>query len=134
MTLEPGLYDLTDEAYHADPCPEPSLSAGVALAGLDQSWRHAWHRHPRLNPHYQEREKPSFRLGRALHNMILEDASRVSVVAAANWKTNAAKEQRAALEAAGRIVLLDHENDGLLTVERAVKPRLLDLGLLERSN
>ena len=44
----PGVYQLDALAYHADPCPVPSLSAGVAHTLLTQSPLHAKYCHPRL--------------------------------------------------------------------------------------
>ena len=52
---EPGVYSLPDDAYHADPCPGPSLSSSVAKLMLDRSPLHAWHAHPRLNPNFEPR-------------------------------------------------------------------------------
>ncbi|WP_242401117.1 hypothetical protein [Acetobacter okinawensis] len=46
----PGIYDLPEAQYHADPCPTPSLSNSVARILLDESPMHAHFSHPRLNP------------------------------------------------------------------------------------
>lgn len=104
---EPGVYDLGEAVYHADPCPEPSLSASIAVKLIARSPRHAWHSHPRLNPDYEPEEKPIFDRGKAPHALLLEGDARVKVIYAQDWKTKAAKEARDAARAAGRIPLLE---------------------------
>lgn len=67
----PGIYDLTAEQYHADPCPEPSLSSSLAKVLLAQSPLHAWTQSPRLNPEWEPRESKTFDIGRAAHRAVL---------------------------------------------------------------
>ena len=37
------------DEYHADPCPTPSLSSGIARVLWANTPMHAWFKHPRLN-------------------------------------------------------------------------------------
>ena len=46
MIGKAGIYTLSAEAYHADPCPEPSLSASIANVLLQRSPAHARIQHP----------------------------------------------------------------------------------------
>ena len=68
----PGIYEIPATEYHADPCPEPSLSASVARTLIDRSPLHAWMQHPKLGG--QQEEKPAARmsLGSAAHSVILQ--------------------------------------------------------------
>ena len=49
--LQPGIYfDISERAYHADPCPAPSLSASSGKVLLNRSARAFQWMHPRLRP------------------------------------------------------------------------------------
>jgi hypothetical protein len=67
----PGVYPFDGEAYHADPCPEPSLSSSLAKLIIGQSPLHAWTECRRLNPAWQPTERKTFDIGRAAHRAIL---------------------------------------------------------------
>jgi hypothetical protein len=69
--LSPGLHRMPAEAYHADPCPAPSLSSSVAKLLLNRSPLHAWTASPRLNPDYEPQERKTFDIGRAAHRAVL---------------------------------------------------------------
>jgi hypothetical protein len=109
------------EKYHADPCVVPSLSSSIAQILLNGSPRKAWHSHPRLNPNYRETHDDKFDLGTVAHSALLEnDATRLVVVEANDWRTNKAKEEREAARAAGKTALLArHAADVRAMVEAA---------------
>jgi hypothetical protein len=106
--LTTGIYTLPASAYHADPCPAPSLSSSIAKQICLASPLHAWQAHPRLNPAAVAEECEAFDIGTAAHARLLEpDAeSAVTVIDAPDWRTKAAKEARDAARAAGRVPLL----------------------------
>ena len=106
MTDKPGVYDIPEAEYHADPCVEPSLSSSIAKVLLNQSPRHAWTKHPRLNPAAEAVNRKDFDLGSAAHALLLEGNEPFVIIAADSYRTNAAKEQRDAAYAAGKIPLL----------------------------
>lgn len=98
---------ITAEAYHADPCPVPSLSRGVIMDLLYQSPRHAWFNHPRLNPDYKPDEpEEKFDLGTAAHSLFLQGIDIAEVIEANDWRTKAAQEARDEARKAGKIPLL----------------------------
>lgn len=99
---EPGVYTMPAEDYHADPCPVPSLSSGIARTLVSQSPRHAWAAHPRLNPAHASEDKQAFDLGSAAHALLLEGTDRMTVIDAADYRTKAAQEARDAARRAGR--------------------------------
>lgn len=71
LALGPGVYNITPEQYHSDPCGAPSLSSTLARLVLNRSPRHAWAAHPRLNPEHESAESKTFDIGRAAHRAVL---------------------------------------------------------------
>ncbi len=112
-----GLYLGVPEAiYHADPCPEPSLSSHVAKTALKFSARHAQEEHPRLRPpapqpvdDEDDDETPAparhLLIGQAAHSLVLGAGAPVVEMKVRNFKTKDAREARKALLAAGSIPL-----------------------------
>ena len=70
--MKQGIFKISEIEYHADPCDKPSLSSSIAKILINQSPRHAWENHPRLNPAYTEDLDKKFNLGKAAHAVILE--------------------------------------------------------------
>jgi len=98
---EPGFYRMTAEQYHADPCPEPSLSSGAIRKMLERTPRHAFCEHPRLGGQRDERSSPVMTLGTVVHSLILGAGREFVVIDADSFRTKAAQEQRDAATAAG---------------------------------
>jgi len=103
---KPGLYEISETDYHADPCFEPSFSASIGKEMLARSPRHAWTKHPRLNPDWQPDNRAMFDLGKAAHALLLGEARDFAVIDAEDWRTKAAKEERDLAYAAGLTPLL----------------------------
>lgn len=99
---EPGIYDMPAEQYHADPCPEPSLSSHIAWTLIDRSPRHAWTDHPKLNPRHESEEKTAFDKGSAAHALLLEGVNRMQIIHADSYRKKEAQEARDAARAAGK--------------------------------
>ena len=105
--MKSGIYQLSEEAYHADPCPQPALSASIAGIIWHRSPLHGWYAHPKLNPDHQPFESATFDLGSAAHAIVLEqDRSKLAIIHADDWRTKAAKEERDAARDAGKIPVL----------------------------
>ena len=67
MTITaPGIYEMPADIYHADPCPEPSLSSTGARTLANGTPATYWHE--RQNP----KQKRVFDIGTAGHLMVLE--------------------------------------------------------------
>jgi hypothetical protein len=130
---EPGLYDMDPEDYHADPCPVPSLSSGIARRLLDASPRHAWTAHPRLNPEHEPTERGIFDFGSAAHRLLLGKGRDISVVEADDWRTKAAKELRDDARAAGRTPVLAKDYERAVTMVRAARPQIKAIPTLARA-
>lgn len=103
---EPGGYTISAADYHADPCPEPSLSSSIAKLLATRTPRHAWWEHPRLNPAYEPSEASIFDIGSACHSLILNDPKVFAIIEADDWRTKEAKRARDEARAEGRIPLL----------------------------
>lgn len=71
MILGTGVHVIDDQTYHADPAPEPSLSATLSKLILDRSPLHAWTASPRLNPKWEPENSDVFDVGRAAHRAVL---------------------------------------------------------------
>lgn len=104
--MKPGIYTISARQYHADPCPEPSLSSSISKILCESSPAHARVAHPRLNPGCADDEAEHFDIGTAAHAILLEGEAAVAVIDAKDWRTNAAKDARDAARAAGKIPLL----------------------------
>jgi hypothetical protein len=102
---EAGVYDLTEEAYHADPVPGGSLSSTGARKLLPPSCP-ALFKWERDNPPGPKR---TFDIGHAAHKLVLGAGAPLAVIDAADYKTKAAREERDAAYADGATPLLQHE-------------------------
>lgn len=114
MIDQPGIYDITHEEYHRDPCPEPSLSASAIKKIVTHSPRHAWTANQRLNPNYVSEEKMEFDRGSAAHALLLEGDDRMSVLPFKDYKKDAAQAARVDARSAGRFPILEHQYGAIL--------------------
>ncbi len=112
----PGLYHMSEAAYHADPCVGPSLSRSIAEKLILESPRHAFAAHPRLTKpgDEDEAEEKSSRtrdIGSAAHALLLGQPTEIAVLDYKDFKKKAAQEERAAAQERGAIPLLgkDHK-------------------------
>ena len=103
---EPGVYELPAAVYHADPCPEPSLSSSIAKRLCLDSAAHAHYAHPRLNPTAADDEAEHFDIGTVAHALLLEGQQCLAIIDAKDYRTNAAKAAREAARAEGKTPLL----------------------------
>ena len=124
MTITaPGIYEMPADIYHADPCPEPSLSSTGARTLANGTPATYWHE--RQNP----KQKRVFDIGTAGHLMVLEPHlfdQRVEVIRGVTAKgevkedytTADARAKRDAAYAAGKVPLLPAEVE-MVTAMRA---------------
>ena len=103
-----GIYKMSEDEYHADPCPTPSLSSHAIVTLLSKSPLHAWHENSRLNPDWEPDDDSKFDVGTAAHKLILEGIDKIHVVDADSWRTKAAKEEAQEAREQGLIPLLSH--------------------------
>lgn len=126
---EPGLYpDISTTDYHADPCPDPSLTQSIAKTLLDKSPLHAWWRSPRLNPQYVESDEKKFDVGTVAHKHLLGRGRDIAVIEADDYRTKAAQTARAEAITAGKSPVLAHQNERAIAMVRAVREQLRGAG------
>jgi hypothetical protein len=115
------ILNVSEAAYHADPCGSPSLSQSIAHTLITQSPRHAWLEHPRLGGQQRVSSKVMDE-GSILHKLLLGAGAQFEMVVADDWRTKAAKEARDVIIAGGRIAILAHNFEKLMkAAERIYK-------------
>lgn len=114
---QPGVYDLTAEAYHADPVPGGSLSSSGARMLLAPSCP-ALYRH-RMDAGQGHRQV--FDIGHAAHAEVLGIGAELAVIDADSYRTNAARAERDAAYAAGKTPLLVAEHEQVLGMATALR-------------
>ncbi len=119
--VAPGVYNLKESAYLADPCDLPSLSASIAKILLEKSPDHARSAHPKLGGKYEPHHTTEKDLGSALHSLILtEDWKQISVIDYADWRTKAARELREEAYETGHHPILAKDSRRLAEIAHAV--------------
>jgi hypothetical protein len=107
--VTPGLHPEIGAAdYHADPCPTPSLSSGIAKLLVRASPMHAWEAHPRLGA-AQRQATRAMEAGTILHRLILGRGEEFVAVDADDWRTKAARERAEEIRAGGTVPVLARE-------------------------
>lgn len=99
---------MTEDEYHADPCPSPSLSASCAKTIIGKTLLHAWRDHPK-SP-YRTKDAPARKSerGSAAHAWLF-GGKLVVAIDAETYQTKAAKEARDNARNAGHIPVLAKE-------------------------
>lgn len=124
MTVQ--LLDITADAYHADPCEQPSLNATVATALILETPAHAKQKHPRLADTPWKKESQAMDDGTAVHQMLLGD-DRCEIVHYPDFRTNAAKEARDEIRARGKVPVLSARWLDLMDLANSLKQQLAHL-------
>lgn len=121
-----GWHDLSEEVYHADPCPAPSLSSHTAMNIMSKSLLHAWRGHPRspvFEPHVLGTAADR---GSAAHALLFGGRA-IEPIHADDFRTAAAREARDRARSLGRIPMLQREIEGLLLMVNPAQQRFADL-------
>lgn len=126
--IENGIHKITKGDYHADPCGLPSLSASIARIAVAQSPAHAWLAHPRGGAARSE-SSDVMRTGTLIDSLLLGGDTEIVKVAANDWRTNAAKEARAAAEADGKIAVLAHQLGAAERAAAAIRDKIAAVGV-----
>lgn len=108
---EPGIYDVSDEAYNADCCEDVSLRASIArmLVSPGGTPRHAWWNSPRLNPAFVPENNRRFDIGKAVHKLVLWKGAELVEIPFDDYRKDAARDLRDAAYNLGQIPLLRDE-------------------------
>lgn len=120
---QPGIYDLTADEYHADPCVVPSFSRSIAKILIEASPAHARCKHPRLGGQADDDDvEPDIAtaveardVGTAAHSVFLRsDESVVVRIPFDTYQTKVAKAARDEALAAGKVPLKQAKYDDML--------------------
>lgn len=126
IRLASGIHSNVPEAtYHADPAIVPSASAGVLKTLSQQSPLHAWHKHPRLNPRWQDSPATdAMNAGTILHSKVCGTPSPYDVMDYPDYRSKEAREWRDDTVLVGRIPMLEHRLIPILDVADGLKQTL----------
>lgn len=124
VATAPGLYRMSEQAYHGDPCLLPSLSRSIAQKLILESPRHAFAAHPRLTKQPEEEQTNSRTrdIGSAGHAMLLQQPTEIAVITFNDFKSKTAQAERLEAQKRGAIPLLMDDHDQ--AVEMVEKARL----------
>jgi hypothetical protein len=122
----PGWYELSEDAYHGDPCALPSLSSHVAITLISKSLLHAWRKHPRSPLFEASTVGAAADRGSAAHALLFGGKA-IEAITADDFRTIAAREARDAARAAGRIPMLAREIEDLAGMTEPARQRFYDL-------
>ncbi|WP_176728421.1 PD-(D/E)XK nuclease-like domain-containing protein [Planobispora rosea] len=100
--IVPGVYDIPEDVYHADPVPGGSLSSSGARKLLPPSCP-AIFQYERL---HRPAPKKEFTFGTAAHRMVLGVGADITVLDFGDWRTKKAQDARDEAQQAGRVPLL----------------------------
>ena len=109
---EPGVYDISEEQYHAD----PAFSSSHARLLIDTC--PAKLRHAIDNPQPPNR---NFDFGHVAHKLVLGRGDHVKVISADDFRTKAAKNTRDQAYAAGKIPILLKDFEKAQDMEAAIR-------------
>lgn len=125
----PSLYRMSAAAYHADCCPEPSLSSTVARIMLDQSPRHAKLAHPKLTPQ-PPADTPDRKqqIGTAAHKLLLGHGSEIVVIAGESYSKKEPRELRDAALAEGKAPILEADYAAVTAMVEAFGEQIAEFG------
>lgn len=116
MITEPGVYDIPEDEYHADPVPGGSLSSSGArrlMATCPAKFQHErTHRRP---------DKKEFDIGKAAHKIVLGNGPTLARIDFDEWRSNAAKAAVAEARDAGAIPLKPAEYEQVHDMAAALR-------------
>jgi len=131
---EPGLYDMSNAEYHADPVPGGSLSSSGAKKLIAKTPAHF-----KWDLDHPQEHKDVFDFGTAAHSVILEgDESGLEVIDAPDWRKKDAQDAKEKAYAAGKTPLLTKELGKVRDMAAAIRNHpeamfLLSDGVPEKS-
>lgn len=124
-----GFHNLTSAEYHADPCPEPSLSSSIAKMLVSQSPAHAFAAHPKLGGGMAEDGTAEMEFGELAHRLILGKGAEVAILESDSWRGKEAAAFWDAARLAQQIPCLRKTHTRAETMAAQVKRQLLDMNI-----
>lgn len=128
LITAPGFHaDLTPADYFAEPCPAPALtSSGIGIL-LSQSPAHFAAAHPAIGQPPERRASTAAQYrGSLVHRLALDKGADWQVIDAADYRTKAAQEAKAAAEEAGLIPVLAGKLKEAEAMAGVIRQRIAD--------
>jgi hypothetical protein len=101
---KPGIYEMTSEEYHADPCPEPSLSCTGIKRLLEDRFGGCPANFKYLLDHPQP-FKQAWNFGKAAHRVLLGKGEEIVISPYDEFRTKEAKAFRDETRASGKTLM-----------------------------
>ena len=129
MITEPGIYEMSDADYQADPCEEISLRSSYVAKLLEKGSTpaHVAYQIPRINPDYKREEKRHFDIGKAAHTLLLGRGAAYAIVHADSYRTKAAQEERDLIYLSHKTPLLETEAVQVRAMVKAARRQIDEL-------
>lgn len=129
--LEVGIHDGIPAAqYHADCCPEPSLSSSVAAELVARSPAHARRMHPRLCQNaLKEAATEAMDFGSVIHELLLGSGGGIAVWHGDTWRGKEAAAFWDEATIAGKTPIKEKDYDRATSAVNAVHRQLIEMGL-----
>lgn len=135
---EPGIYDMTDAEYQADPCEGGSLRSSTAwkLIAPGSTPAHAAFDCPRLNPLWEPKHERYFNIGKAAHAYLFSKGAHIVLIHGNDYSRNEpdggpkAEMKRLRRDRAyeqGLVPLLVPEHHQVMQMVKAAKKQIADL-------
>ena len=122
------LLDCTPTAYHRDPCEVPSLSSSIAKELITRSPLHAHHLHPRFGKGARQITQAKDN-GSIVHALLLGKGAETAVMPHDEYRTNAAKADRDAAIADGKIPIKAKDYAEISAAAEKIRFRFFGLGI-----
>lgn len=122
--LTPGLHHgISAKAYHSDPCPEPSLSSGIARTILSDSIAHAHKAHPRLGA-ATKAQTEAMGLGSLVHSLMDDGVEKdYELGAFSDYKSGDARRWRDGVSASGKYPVLGRDLEDATPIAEALRKK-----------
>ncbi len=113
MIDAPGIYDLTEKQYNADPCAEISLRSSTAWQLVEGTKRPAHVRMdvPRLNPKWEPTNRKHFDIGKAVHKLVLGKGAAICDIPGYGYNKNEGTKKAPGISAGDKQELRDAAYD-----------------------
>ncbi|MFC9973620.1 PD-(D/E)XK nuclease-like domain-containing protein [Spirillospora sp. NPDC127200] len=125
QVIEPGVYDIPADLYHADPVPGGSLSSSGARRLLKTC--------PARFKYEQDHPAPptdAMELGTAAHREVLGVGADIEEIKAKDWRTTRAKDEAAIAREAGKVPLLTRDAERVRAMAAALREHEIAATLL----
>lgn len=126
LITQPGIYDLDDATYHADPVDGGSLSSTEARQLAECPARFRWAKDHGEPPHRRE-----FDFGHAAHALVLGAGADVAVLEFDDWRTKDARAARDEAHANGATPILVKDFEAVQAMAEAIRSHPLAMRLLD---